>query len=154
MAVKVPKGWYDISVPLKQGMNYFPENPDLNLVVQVERFEEPQEVQIETTTGITQTFNRFGRFKFAVDGQEAELTIYSGGKGYFLPFKDFLAGEETYKIGRYVEIKALGEDRFEVDFNMAYNPFCAYADGFSCLITPDENHIDVPIRAGEKVFNP
>ena len=59
----------------------------------------------------------------------------------------------THDIGRYVEIKALGNDRFEVDFNMAYNPFCAYTNGFSCLITPEENHLTVPIRAGEKVFD-
>ncbi len=136
-----------------QGLRYFPENPDLNLVIQVERFEEPEDVPIDTTTGDSQTFTRFGYFKFEVEGQEVVLNIYSGGKGYFLPFRDSLAGEETYKIGRYVEIKALGNDRFEVDFNMAYNPFCAYTDGFSCLITPEENHIDVPIRAGEKVFD-
>jgi uncharacterized protein (DUF1684 family) len=136
-----------------QGLHYFPENPDLNLTVQVERYNSPEEVQVETTTGDTQTFTRYGHFKFEVEGEEVELNIYSGGKGYFLPFKDSLAGEETYDIGRYVEVKALGNDRFEVDFNMAYNPFCAYTDGFSCLITPEENHLTVAIRAGEKVYN-
>jgi len=136
-----------------EGLNYFPENPELKFKLQVERFEDQEEIQIETTTGTSQTFKRNARFTFTVDGDEVELNIYKSDKGYFLPFKDSLAGEETYKIGRYLEIKALGNDRFEVDFNMAYNPFCAYADGFSCLITPEENHINVPIRAGEKVYD-
>ena len=136
-----------------QGMDYFPENPSLELVVEIERFEEKEEIQIETTTGDTQTFARIGRFKFDVEGQETELILYAGEKGYFLPFTDALAGKETYKIGRYVEVKPMTEDRFRIDFNMAYNPFCAYSEGHSCLIPPDENHIDVPIRAGEKVFD-
>ena len=135
-----------------QGMNYFPENTDLDLVIEVERFEQQEEVQLETTTGEARTFTRYGRFTFEVDGQEVGLTIFSGDKGYLLPFKDSLAGIETYPIGRYVEIRQLRDGRFEINFNMAYNPFCAYRDGFSCIITPDENHIDVPLRAGEMVF--
>ena len=135
-----------------QGMRYFPENPDLDLIVEVERFEVQDEIQLKTTTDEEQTFTRYGRFQFEVDGQKIELTIYSGDKGYLLPFKDSQAGEETYHIGRYVEIRQLRDGQFEINFNMAYNPFCAYSDGFSCIITPDENHIDVPIRAGEMIF--
>ena len=135
-----------------QGMNYFPENPDLDLVVEVERFEHQDEVQLATTTGEERIFSKYGRFAFSVGNQEVQLTIFSGEKGYLLPFKDSLAGNETYPIGRYVEIRKLRDGRFEINFNMAYNPFCAYSDGFSCIITPEENHIDVPLRAGEMVF--
>jgi uncharacterized protein (DUF1684 family) len=135
------------------GMKYFPEDPDLDLVVEVERFDLQEVVPLETTTGEERIFTRYGRFQFEVEGQEAELTIFSGDKGYLLPFKDSLAGEETYPIGRYVEIRQLRDGRFEINFNMAYNPFCAYRDGFSCIITPEENHLDVPIRAGEMIFD-
>jgi len=135
-----------------QGMRYFPEDPDFDLVVEVERFEVQDEIQLKTTIDEERAFTRYGRFQIEVEGQKVELTIYSGEKGYLLPFKDSLAGKETYIIGRYVEIRQLRDGRFAINFNMAYNPFCAYLDGFSCIITPDENHINVPIRAGELVF--
>ena len=136
-----------------QGMNYFPENPDLDLVVEVELYEPQDKVQLDTTTGEARDFSRYGRFRFEVEGQEVELTIYSGDKGYLLPFKDSLAGDETYPIGRYIEIRKLRDGRFEINFNMAYNPFCAYSVHYSCPLPPFENHLTrVAIRAGEKSF--
>jgi uncharacterized protein (DUF1684 family) len=81
---------------------------------------------MQTTTGGTQVYIRHGRFKFNVDGQETELTIYKSENGYFLPFVDSLAGDETYPAGRYLEPEELPGNRFLVDFNIAYNPFCAY----------------------------
>ena len=130
----------------------FLKTPELELIVEVERFKVQDEIQLKTTTDEEQSFIRYGRFHFEVEGQKVQLTIFSGEKGYLLPFKDSLAGEETYHIGRYVEIRQLRDGQFEINFNMAYNPFCAYSDGFSCIITPDENHIDLPIRAGEMIF--
>jgi uncharacterized protein (DUF1684 family) len=135
------------------GLNYFPENPELNLLVDVERFKEHEEIQMQTTTGHIQSYTRYGRFKFQVNGQEAELTIYDGEHGYFLPFVDSLAGQETYGAGRYLEPEVAADGRFHVDYNLAYNPYCAYNELYSCPITPFENRINVPIRAGEKVFN-
>jgi uncharacterized protein (DUF1684 family) len=136
------------------GLNYFPENPDLRLEVTVEEFPKKDEIQMQTTTGDVQTYLRFGKFKFAVEGQEAELTIYASPDGFFLPFVDALAGSETYGAGRYLEPEPLGAGKFFVDFNLAYNPYCAYNERWSCPITPRENRIKVPIRAGEKVFHP
>ncbi len=72
--------------------------------------------------------------------------------GYFLPFVDALAGKETYGAGRYLEPEPLGKGLFLVDFNLAYNPYCAYNDMWSCPISPAENHLKIPIRAGEKLF--
>jgi uncharacterized protein (DUF1684 family) len=135
-----------------KGLNYFDENPDLDLIVDVERFPEQEEIQMQTTTGHVQTYFRYGRFKFPVEGQEAALTIYQGDHGYFLPFVDSLAGKETYGAGRYLEPEQISGGRFRVDFNLAYNPFCAYNEYYSCPLTPFENRIDAPIRAGEKVF--
>src|SRR5512139_2785923 len=82
-----------------RGLAYFPENPALRLEVEVERFPEPQEIQIQSSTGDVLTYTRFGKFRFTVEGQQAELTIYDSGQGYFLPFVDALAGEETYPAG-------------------------------------------------------
>jgi uncharacterized protein (DUF1684 family) len=83
-----------------QGLNYFPENPDLRLEVAVEELAEQDEIQMQTTTGGVQDYIRYGKFKFQVDGQEAELTIYASQHGFFLPFADSLAGTETYGAGR------------------------------------------------------
>lgn len=136
-----------------KGLEYFPENDALRLEVRVEPLNDPQPMQMQTTTGSVQVYFRHGRFRFSVDGQEAELTIYRNEHGYFLPFVDSLAGAETYPAGRYLEPEELPGNRFLVDFNLAYNPYCAYNEMWSCPITPAENRLKVPIRAGEKVFH-
>lgn len=135
------------------GLNYFPENPDLDLLLDVERFEEEEQVQIQTTTGEVQTYTRFGKINFQIDGAEVDLTIFANEHGYFLPFADSLAGVETYGAGRCIEPERNADGSFQVDFNLAYNPYCAYNELYSCPITPAENRIKVPIRAGEKVFD-
>jgi hypothetical protein len=134
------------------GLNYFPENAALRLEVRVEPLDDDRSMQMQTTTGGVQMYFRHGRFRFSVDGQEAELTIYRSEHGYFLPFVDSLAGMETYPAGRYLEPEELPGNRFLVDFNFAYNPYCAYNEMWSCPITPAENRLNVPIRAGEKIF--
>ena len=136
-----------------QGLKYFDENPGLNIEVEVERFAHGEHVQIQTTTGDVQTYERYGRFEFVVEGNRASLTVYRNENGFFLPFADSLAGDETYGAGRYLEPEPIGEDRVLVDFNLAYNPYCAYNPNWSCPITPAENRLKVPIRAGEKVFD-
>ena len=134
------------------GLSYFPENPALALEVEVEPITPPDTIEMQTSTGDAQTYRRHGRFKFEVDGQPAELTIYHGEHGYFLPFVDSQANQETYGAGRYLEPEPLGGNRFRVNFNLAYNPYCAYNDLFSCPLTPAENRLKVPVRAGEKLF--
>ena len=136
-----------------KGLKYFPENPALRLELEVEEFPEKNTIQMQTSTGDVQSHIRFGVIRFSVDGQEVELTIYSDPHGYFLPFADALAGSETYGAGRYLEPEPAGKGRLLVDFNYAYNPYCAYNDLFSCPLTPWENRLKVPIRAGEKVFH-
>jgi len=134
------------------GLKYFDENPDLSLVVEVEEFSEKETIQMPTSTGDIQVYQRYGRFKFEVNGEEAELTIYSGEHGYFLPFADSQAGKETYGAGRYLEPEPMGGRKFQVDFNVAYNPYCAYNDMYSCPIPPRENRIKVAVKVGEKVY--
>jgi hypothetical protein len=136
-----------------KGLDYFPENTALRLEIDVEISSTPESIMIDTTGGQPQTYQRFGRFKFVVDGQPAELTIYKNQNGYFLPFVDNLAGKETYPAGRYLEPEKLPNGKFLVDFNLAYNPYCAYNEQWSCPITPAENRLKVSVRAGEKIFN-
>lgn len=136
-----------------KGLNYFPENDALRLEVQVEPLNDAKPILMQTSTGGVQEYVRYGKFKFPVDEQEVELTIYASEGGFFLPFVDSLAGGETYPAGRYLELEVLPGNRFLVDFNIAYNPYCAYNEMWSCPITPAENRLKVPIRAGEKLFH-
>jgi hypothetical protein len=132
------------------GLNYFPENPALRIEAPITHFEKIESVDMQTSTGQVQTYQRYGRFQFQVEGQEAELTVYRDQSGYFLPFVDSLAGKETYPAGRYLEPE-VKNNRVIVDFNLAYNPYCAYNERWSCPLTPFENRLKVPIRAGEKL---
>lgn len=132
-------------------LSYYPPAPKLDLVVRVTPYEKPEDVQIQTTTGDTRWYRRYGSFEFQVGGQSARLTIYQTPHGWFLPFVDAGAGTETYPAGRYLEPVQVSDDEFEVDFNQAYNPYCAYSPHYSCPITPAENRLSVAIAAGEKL---
>lgn len=133
------------------GLEYFPENPALRLELDIQPYPEKSVIQMQTSTGEIQNHTRYGQIRFTVEGQEVALTIYKDPHGYFLPFADSLAGAETYGAGRYLEPEPHGKNRVLVDFNLAYNPYCAYNDLYSCPLTPFENRLKVPIRAGEKL---
>jgi len=136
-----------------KGLKYYPENPALRFDAEVEPFAEHVHVQMQTSTGELQDYVKYGTFQFEVDGQAAVLTVYtSHDGGAFVPFADATSGSETYGAGRYLELEHDGDGRFHVDFNLAYNPWCAYAPQYSCPIPPKENRLQVPIRAGEKDF--
>ncbi len=134
-------------------LNYYPENEDLALVVELDTTGEGigDEITVGTMDGNAKQYVRVGRFTVDVDGEQASLTVFQDVKTgkFFLPFRDATAGDETYSVGRYVDPKARPDGLLSVDFNMAYNPYCAYNTGWSCAIPPIENRITVPIRAGE-----
>jgi uncharacterized protein (DUF1684 family) len=108
---------------------------------------------METTNGKEQVFRRYGIVHFEVDGAAAQVTLYSsaGSHEVFLPFRDATSGKETYGAGRYLDLRAHG-DEVVIDFNYAYNPNCAYNPDWNCPLPPAENWLKVPIRAGEKTF--
>jgi uncharacterized protein len=137
------------------GLRYFPENPELRLVLPIEPFVEPDTVLMQTSAGDARAYIRYGRLHFTVDGQDVALTLYSDvdSGAFFLPFVDALRGRETYGAGRYLDPEPLGDGQFLIDFNKAYNPYCAYNDEWSCPLTPVENWLRVPVRAGEKLFD-
>lgn len=134
------------------GLHYFPEDRKYRFYLEIEEFSRKELVDINTSTGEVRTYQRFGKINFQIDGRDASLTVYQTDFGFFLPFVDSLAGEQTYPAGRYLEIEQSEGGKYLVDFNMAYNPSCAYNDRWSCPITPAENRLTVPIRAGEMIY--
>ena len=136
-----------------KGLAYFPENPALIVKAKIDRNVEPGVVRMETTKGKEQVYRRHGVVHFEVDGQPAQVTLYGsqGSHELFVPFRDATSGKDTYGAGRYLDLHAHG-DEIVIDFNYAYNPYCAYNPDWSCPLPPTENWLKVPIRAGEKSF--
>ena len=139
-----------------RGLQYFPESPELQFVLAVEEFPAGARdvVQMATSSGETASHLRWGQLKFEVDGTPVVLTVYRevDGAEYFLPFMDTTTGDESYSDGRYLDLPATGDGRLLVDFNYAYNPYCAYNPNWSCPIPLVENRLPVAITAGEKTF--
>lgn len=136
-------------------LNYFPENPALKLTVALTPDPQQPSVEMITSTGSVRSYRRIGHFTFQAGGQENRLHVYQDEEGgeYFLPFLDATSGHESYGSGRYVELEPLAGGEFLVDFNMAYNPYCAYNEFWTCPIPPEENRVDARIEAGEKAFH-
>ena len=115
-------------------------------------------VEIAALDGAVTTFQRVGRARFELHGQEATLDLYwleAYGGGLFLPFRDTTSGRETYGAGRYLLDTVKGADlgmdgaRLVLDFNHAYNPSCAYDPRWVCPLAPPANRLPFPVRAGE-----
>jgi hypothetical protein len=119
--------------------------------------------EIPTSAGTTKTYTKFGEFRFKLNGKKQKLAVYRSlallnhpiYKDYlFIPLKDKTNGVETYGGGRYLGLfmKDVAGEEIILDFNKAYNPYCAFSDGYSCPIPPQENHLNIRIEAGEKNF--
>jgi uncharacterized protein (DUF1684 family) len=137
------------------GLNYYPPNPAYRYELPLQRADEPELLTFQTSTGDEQTYHRLGTIEFEVAGETAQLAVYrsTSHDDLFLPFRDATSGKKTYGAGRYLEPHKLGDDKLLIDFNLAYNPFCAYSEAYSCPLPPFENHLArVAIRAGEKSF--
>lgn len=135
------------------GLKYYPDNPSLRLELPLERSARPQQVVLATSTGDERDYLQVGQVRFDVNGQEAVLQVYEDDYGFFLPFSDATAPGETYGAGRYLEPHELRSDVLYVDFNLAYNPYCAYNERWSCPLPPAANRLKVRIEAGEKKFH-
>jgi len=137
------------------GLKYYPENPDLRFDLPIEKVEKPGLIVMATSTGDEQDYLHVGQIRFVVQGQEAILQVYvsAGGGDYFIPFVDATAPAETYGAGRYLEPEDLGGGQLHIDFNLAYNPYCAYNERWSCPLPPRANRIAVRIEAGELKFH-
>lgn len=136
-----------------EGLDYYDPNPELAFTLPIQPTDHA-EVRVQTSDGAERVYRRFGRVEFEVDGVPANLTLYgTGHPGLFVPFRDATSGSETYGAGRYLDVEPNDDGTITIDFNYAYNPFCAYDDAYSCPLPPVENWLQVPIRAGERIFN-
>lgn len=136
------------------GLNYYDEDAALSLGLAPAPFDEQAVIEMQTSTGDVASYIRWARISFDVEGEAAELTVFKDAQSgsLFLPFQDANAGGETYGAGRYLDIEER-DGRLHVDFNYAYNPYCAYNEQWSCPIPPAENRLNVAIRAGERSFD-
>lgn len=149
-----------------RGLNYFPYNPAMCVIADVDTNVEPTLLTVTMNTEEAMSMTRVGRLHFSIEGQPVALSLYwlnVYGGGLFLPFRDATCPAESYGGGRYLfdTIKGsdflpapgtLGRERILLDFNYAYNPSCAYNDRWVCPLAPTENRLNVPIRAGEMNF--
>jgi uncharacterized protein (DUF1684 family) len=144
------------------GLEYFAPDPEYRVEATVERVESDETVAMETTADGEQLYERTARLEFGIPDQRGELTgqtlvgyrrVDQGAGTLFVPFRDKTTGQQTYPAGRYMELHHDGalEDgvTFTLDFNLAYNPFCAYSNAYECPLPPRENWLDVAISAGE-----
>jgi uncharacterized protein (DUF1684 family) len=139
-----------------KGLSYFPYNPSLQFELDIDATQDQgSPITLNTSDGQKVDFLIAGKVRFLADNGEYELTLlkdYDRGR-FFLPFNDATNGLETYKDGRYLDPQQKPNGKLVLDFNYAYNPYCAYDDGWSCPLPPAENKLPVEIRAGEKAFH-
>lgn len=140
-----------------KGLNYFPPDHGYRVTSNLERFDAPKPIVISTSTGTRQAYLRYGAFTFEIKGISLKLFVYKSAedpysRSLFIPFSDATSGSETYAAGRYLDLEEQGGDDYELDFNMAYNPYCAYSEEYTCPIPPMENRLPVKILAGEKNY--
>lgn len=139
-----------------QGLEYYAPDESYRVHVLLTNFEEHEVIRIETTHDGVQTYHRWGRFQFSVNGESASLVAYKGDPSedhFWVPFRDDTSGETTYPAGRYIDLEQIDRSdsgAWEIDFNRAYNPFCAYSDDYECPLVPMENWLDIAIEAGER----
>ena len=146
--------------PAFGGLPYFDHDPAARVLAEVEPAP-AEHYDIATSGDGTYGFTRFALARFELGGAPLVLELYwldGYGGGLFVPFRDATAGGETYGAGRYLLDTVKGSDlgvaedgRLLLDFNLAYNPSCAYDPKWVCPLAPPPNRLGVSIRAGEKV---
>lgn len=143
-------------------LNFYPIN--LKYVVKAKLTYTPFSVEFKmpTTTERLPRYKKYAIASFTIDGKQYQLSLYQnldlleqgGHDDYlFMPFVDLTSGDESYGGGRYIDLEITDEDYIIINFNLAYNPYCAYNERYSCPIPPKENSIDVKIEAGVKKYH-
>jgi uncharacterized protein (DUF1684 family) len=111
--------------------------------------------EMPTSTGTLRRYQHVGSLEFMFRGQPMSLGAFveDGTREItelFVPFADLTTGKDTYNAGRYLSIQPTSSGLYTIDFNTAYNPYCAYNSRYECPFPPPSNRLKVPIRAGEK----
>jgi len=147
----------------KKFFRFFAPSADHKVAAGFTKLEDSTGFMMPTSGKSPKRYFRYGRVQFSLNGKSLKLTVFRSKdlmndptyKDYlFLPFTDLTSGEESYGGGRYIdlEIKDIKNNRLVIDFNKAYNPYCAYSEEYNCPVPPRENDLPVAIRAGEKDF--
>ncbi|NAS32612.1 DUF1684 domain-containing protein [Flavobacteriaceae bacterium R38] len=143
------------------GLDFFPINTTFRVIAKFVRTPNEIPFLMPTTTGRKSKEVKYGEIHFKINEEDYKLNVYQdqdlrfGGdhkNDLFLPFRDLTNGIETYGGGRYINLKIPSGDSITVDFNKAYNPYCAYNENYSCPIVPSQNSLAVEILAGVKAF--
>jgi len=137
-----------------QGLAFFRPRTDLIFDVALESAARADTVSFITSRSTFDRYVKLGVLRFEFEGRTHELTLFRAlqGETLFLPFTDRTSGEKTYGAGRYLDPEPLADGRYRLDFNRAYNPYCAYNATWVCPIPPPENGLDLSIEAGERNF--
>ncbi len=159
--------WQSERQPILPGdtihLHFFNPNIEYRMPCKLKIIRDPKPFEMATYSGLVQKYIPYGVLEMEHQGQSFSMEVYQNyellkSEEYsdylFLPFKDHTNGETTYGGGRYLNLSAveIKEKGCMVDFNKAYNPWCAYRDDFNCPIPPVANHLEFEIRAGEKIF--
>jgi uncharacterized protein (DUF1684 family) len=147
----------------KKYFRFFPIEASYKINGAFEKLNDSIGFTMKTSGTITKHYFKYGTVTFSLKDTALQLFVYQSKdlmktdqyKDYlFIPFTDLTTGDEAYGSGRYLDftIDSIKNNLLALDFNKAYNPYCAYATGFRCPIPPRENYLPVAVRAGEKVF--
>jgi len=141
-------------------LKYYPINPDFVFESKLYRNAVPDTITIFGTKGEARKAVRFGFVKINYKSKEYKVNIYKGTTPdsavyYTIWFTDKTTGDETYGVGRYLDFDLNPDTNYvyTIDFNLAYNPYCAYSAKYSCAIPSKDDHLDLAIKAGEKKFH-
>ncbi|MEQ9167009.1 MAG: DUF1684 domain-containing protein [Fulvivirga sp.] len=137
-----------------EGLKYYEPNIKYKITARFTKADPTKIVKLGTNDGAEREYLTYGKAEFSFADKAQTLLILESveDKKLFLAFGDETSAIETYGAGRYLDVTHSGGNTIVLDFNLAYNPYCAYADGFSCPLPPRENLLSVAIEAGEKTY--
>ncbi|EPR66791.1 DUF1684 domain-containing protein [Cyclobacterium qasimii] len=155
---------FNIDSPLEEeqkkaldSLDFFPIDPSFKVRGRLVPVPRKRMVEIPMSDGTLERYIRHSFVEFEFNGETIKLLLLQAEdevdlRNFFLAFADGTSTEETYGGGRYINLRQDGSSSITIDFNLAYNPYCAYNPDFACPIPPRENILDIPIRAGEKNY--
>ncbi len=137
------------------GLNYFEIDREYAVWAEYQALMNQGLSRLSTSGGEEREYIRDGILTFKLKGKDLQLYSYrsTDSPDLFIPFGDESNGKETYHAGRYVDMQAPDSNQVLLDFNKAYNPYCAYNDKWSCVIPPSENKLNIAVLAGERRFH-
>ena len=135
-------------------LRYFEPDLSYRITARFRPVEKREIITLPTSDGKEKEYLSYGYASFTLENKPQELLILENidEQQLYVPFGDETSARETYGAGRYLDVEHGGSATIVLDFNYAYNPYCAYVDDYSCPLPPRENLLDVAIRAGEKTY--